>query len=80
MPWSLLKFHWNSEPSCRYTSESARLSWCALKNRFNYETTISTLNLLNQLVELNMTEGDNISDYISNFETTYNDIFCYYSK
>ncbi|KAI0993108.1 hypothetical protein K3495_g15076, partial [Podosphaera aphanis] len=55
--------------------ESARLAWKALKNKFDHETTISTLELFNSLVELKMAEGDSISDHISNFETTYSHIF-----
>ncbi|KAI0991646.1 hypothetical protein K3495_g16541, partial [Podosphaera aphanis] len=55
--------------------ESARLAWQALKNKFDHETTISTLELFNSLVELKMEEGDIISDHISNFETTYAHIF-----
>ena len=48
--------------------ESARLAWKALKNKFDHETTISTLELFKSLVTLEMKEGDIISDHISNFE------------
>lgn len=55
--------------------ESARLAWKALKDKYDHETTISTLELFNSLVELKMNEGDIISDHISNFETTYSHIY-----
>lgn len=55
--------------------ESARLAWKALKDKFNHETPISTLELFKSLVTLEMKEGDIISNHISNFETTYAHIF-----
>ncbi|KAI1003450.1 hypothetical protein K3495_g4757 [Podosphaera aphanis] len=55
--------------------ESARLAWKALKDKFDHETTISTLELFKSLMTLEMKEGDIISDHISNFETTYAYIF-----
>lgn len=55
--------------------ESARLAWKALKEKYDHETTISTLELFNSLVELKMEEGDSITDHISNFEATYSHVF-----
>lgn len=55
--------------------ESTRLAWKTLKGKYDHETTISTLELFNSLVDLKMEEGDWITDYISNFEATYSHVF-----
>ncbi|KAI0997115.1 hypothetical protein K3495_g11071 [Podosphaera aphanis] len=50
--------------------ESTQLAWKALKDMFNHEMTISTLELFKSLVTLEVKEGNIISDLISNFEIT----------
>lgn len=55
--------------------ESARLAWQALKNKFGHETLQSILENFYSLLQLEMNEGDVISDHVSNFEAAYAHLF-----
>jgi hypothetical protein len=68
--------------SCAREAESARVAWKILKDKFDHETTTSTLDLFNNFLDLEMEDGDAISDHLSKFETTYQHILsrCYESK
>ena len=46
-----------------------------LKEKFDHETTTSTLDLFNSFLDLKMDEGDSITDHLSRFETSFSHIF-----
>ncbi|KAI0994197.1 hypothetical protein K3495_g13985, partial [Podosphaera aphanis] len=54
--------------------ESARVAMRLLKTKFDHETTTSTLNLFTSFLDLKMDEGDDLSTYLSNFDTAFQHI------
>ena len=46
-----------------------------LKEKFDYETTTSTLELFNSFLELKMEEGEAITDHLSHYETSFQHIY-----
>ena len=61
--------------SCVFKPESARVAMSLLKEKFDHETTTSTLDLFNSFLDLKMDEGDSITDHLSRFETSFSHIF-----
>lgn len=51
--------------SCDEEPESARVAMRLLKEKFDYETTTSTIQLFKEFSELRMEEGESISQHIS---------------
>jgi hypothetical protein len=60
--------------SCALELESARVAWNLLKEKFDHETTTSTLDLFNNFLDLKMEDGSPISDHISKYESSYQHI------
>lgn len=61
--------------SCDEEPESARVAMRLLKEKYDYETTTSTIQLFKEFSELRMGEGDAISNHITLFETAYPHIY-----
>ncbi|KAI1005454.1 hypothetical protein K3495_g2759 [Podosphaera aphanis] len=61
--------------SCDEEPESARVAMRLLKEKYDYETTTSTIQLFKEFCELKMEEGESISNHISQFETAYAHIY-----
>ncbi|KHJ35040.1 hypothetical protein EV44_g1498 [Erysiphe necator] len=61
--------------SCDEELESARVAMRLLKDKYDYETTTSTIQLFKEFSELKMAEGDSISHHITQFETAYSHIY-----
>ncbi|KHJ34650.1 hypothetical protein EV44_g2441 [Erysiphe necator] len=61
------------ELACSFDEEleSARVAMRLLKDKYDYETTTSTIQLFKEFSELKMAEGDLISHHITQFETAY---------
>ena len=60
--------------SCVLKPESARLAMRLLKEKYDHDTTTSTLELFNSFLELKMEEDNSISDHLSAFETSFTHI------
>ena len=62
--------------------ESARVAMRLLKQKYDHESTTSTLNLFTSFLELKMNEGDNLSHHLSSFDTSFQHILsrCTQSK
>jgi hypothetical protein len=60
--------------SCALELESARVAWNLLKEKFDHETTTSTLNLFNNFLDLKMEDRSPISDHISKYKSSYQHI------
>jgi hypothetical protein len=54
--------------------EFARVTWNLLKEKFDYETTTSTLDLFNNFLDLKMEDWSPISDHILKYESSYQHI------
>lgn len=61
--------------SCATEDESARVAMRLLKEKFDNETTTSTLELFNNFLELKMEEGEAITDHLSRFESWFCHIY-----
>ncbi|KAI0998763.1 hypothetical protein K3495_g9431 [Podosphaera aphanis] len=61
--------------SCDEEPESARVAMRLLKEKFDYETMTSTIQLFKEFSELKMEEGESVSQHISRFETAYAHIY-----
>ena len=63
-------------------TESARVAMRLLKTKFDHETTTSTLNLFTSFLDLKMNDGDDLSNHISIFDTSFQHILsrCAQSK
>lgn len=61
--------------SCGEEPESARVAMRLLKEKYDYETTTSTLQLFKNFIQTKMEEGESVSDYISRFETLFSHVF-----
>ncbi|KAI0993000.1 hypothetical protein K3495_g15184, partial [Podosphaera aphanis] len=61
--------------SCDEEPESARVAMRLLKEKYDYESTTSTIQLFKEFCDLKMEEGESISNHISRFETAYAHIY-----
>lgn len=57
--------------SCVLKPESARVSMRLFKEKYDHETTTSTLELFNSFLELKMEDHEAITNHISRFETSF---------
>ena len=60
--------------------ESARVAMRILKEKYDHETTTTTLELFNNFFELKMEEGEDISDYLSKFESAFQHVLLRFSE
>lgn len=68
--------------SVAYDPESACVAMKLLKNKYDHETTTSTLALFSEFFDMKMNEGADLSSHLSNFEIAYQHILsrCNQSK